>query len=190
MDWNWFLFSFDGRITRAQCWFAAFLWSAANFSFMTIFLLVTSCILWATGNDFRIISTSTLPWAFYLLGLPLLAVNVWLVAATAAKRLHDRNKNGWWLLPFFVAPTLLDKFWNWLDNPTVALLVSALSFGLSVWCFVELFCSRGTKGSNQFGPDPFVEFDTRPRWTQHDELQIVPHSAGPPAVTHVKRGNA
>jgi uncharacterized membrane protein YhaH (DUF805 family) len=119
----------------------------------------------------------------------LLAVNVWLVAATAAKRLHDRNKNGWWLLLFFVAPTLLDKFWSWLDNPTVALLVSALSFGLSVWCFVELFCLRGTKGSNRFGPNPFARFDTRPRWTQHDELQIVPHSAGPPAVTHVKRGN-
>jgi uncharacterized membrane protein YhaH (DUF805 family) len=31
MDWNWFLFSFDGRISRAQCWFAAFIWFAANF---------------------------------------------------------------------------------------------------------------------------------------------------------------
>ena len=70
MDWKWFLFSFDGRISRAQCWFAAFLWFATNFSFMMIFLVVTSGILWATGNDFRIISTSTLPWAFYLLGLP------------------------------------------------------------------------------------------------------------------------
>jgi uncharacterized membrane protein YhaH (DUF805 family) len=37
MDWNWFLFSFNGRISRAQCWFAAFMWFATNFSFMTIF---------------------------------------------------------------------------------------------------------------------------------------------------------
>jgi uncharacterized membrane protein YhaH (DUF805 family) len=189
MDWDWFLFSFDGRISRARCWFAAFIWFATNFSFMTIFLLVTNGILWATGNEFRIVSTETMPRAFYLLWLPLLAINVWLVAATAAKRLHDRDKNGWWLVPFFVAPALLDKFWNWLDNPTLALLVSALSFGLSIWCFVELFCLRGTKGSNRFGPDPFAGFNTGPRWAQHDELQIVPHSAGPPAVTHVKRGN-
>jgi uncharacterized membrane protein YhaH (DUF805 family) len=31
MGWNWFLFSFEGRINRAKFWFAAFIWFATIF---------------------------------------------------------------------------------------------------------------------------------------------------------------
>ena len=48
---------------------------------------------------------------------------------------------------------------------------------------------KGTRGPNRYGADPLAPIDTRaPRWAQQDELQFVPHSAGPPAATHVKRG--
>ena len=40
----------------------------------------------------------------------------------------------------FCASVLNDQFWDWLDNSNLALLVSALAFGLSIWGFVELFC--------------------------------------------------
>ncbi len=143
MDWNWFLFNFEGRINRAKFWLAAFIWYATVFSFMTIFLFVVAGILRASGNDLHFVSTKTMHPAFYLLGFPLLVIIVWLFAATAFKRLHDRGKSGWWLAPFFIAPGLLNKLSDWLDNPILALLVSALSFGLCVWCFIELFCLRG-----------------------------------------------
>jgi uncharacterized membrane protein YhaH (DUF805 family) len=94
--------------------------------------------------------------AFYLLGFPLLVIGVWLFAATAIKRLHDHDKSAWWLIPFFIAPSLLDRLWDWLDNPALGLVVSAFGFGLSLWCFVELFCLRGTKGPNRFGSDPLA----------------------------------
>jgi uncharacterized membrane protein YhaH (DUF805 family) len=193
MDWNWFLFSFEGRINRAKFWLAAFIWFATIFSFMTIFLFVVAGILRASGNDFHIVSTRTMHPAFYLLGSPLLVIGVWLFAATAIKRLQDRGKSSWWVAPFFIAPGLLDKLSDWLDNPPMALLASALGFGLSVWCFVELFCLRGTKGPNRFGPDPLAPVSTSAhaasRWDQHSELEFVPHSAGPPPGPHVKRGH-
>jgi Protein of unknown function (DUF805) len=111
------------------------------------------------------------------------------------KRLHDRDKSGWWFAPFFIAPGLLERLADWLDNPPLALLVSALSFGLSIWCFVELFCLRGIKGPNRFGSDPLAPVapvapvETRPRWNQQSELEFVPHSAGPSPGAHVKRGH-
>ena len=189
MDWNWFLFSFEGRINRAKFWVAAFIWFAAVFSFMTIFLFVVAGTLRASGNEVHFVSTKTMHPAFYLLGFPLLVIGVWLFAATVIKRLHDRDKSGWWLAPFFIAPVLLDKLSDWLDSPALELLVSSLGLGLSVWCFVELFSLRGTKEPNRFGPDPLAPRDTRPSWDQQSELEFVPHSAGPPAGAHVKRGH-
>jgi uncharacterized membrane protein YhaH (DUF805 family) len=185
MDWNWFLFGFEGRINRAKFWHAAFIWFATIYSFMTILLWVVVGILRASGNDAHSVSSKTMHPAFYLLGSPLLVIFVWLFAATVIKRLHDRGKSGWWFAPFFIAPGLLNKLSDWLDNPPLATLVSALAFGLSVWCFVELFCLRGTKGPNRFGSDPLAPVASSapatPRWDQQSEVEFVPHRAGPSA---------
>ena len=35
---------------------------------------------------------------------------------------------------------------------------------------------------------PSQPVDTRPRWEQQSEIEMVPHEAGPPPVWHVKRG--
>jgi uncharacterized membrane protein YhaH (DUF805 family) len=195
MNWTWFLLSFEGRINRAKLWFAALIWFATIFSFMTIFLFTVAGILHASGNDAHSVSTRTMHPGFYLLGLPLLVIGVWLVAATAIKRLHDRAKSGWWFVPFFIAPSLFENLSDWLENPSLALLASVLGLVLSIWCFVELFCLRGTRGPNRFGPDPLAPatapvtaMDTSPGWDQHSELEFVPHATGPSAGPHVKRG--
>jgi hypothetical protein len=60
---------------------------------------------------------------------------------------------------------------------------------------VEMFCLRGSLGSNRFGPDPLAEIEdnstsTSPPskgWDQQSELEIVPPSASPPGGMHVKR---
>jgi uncharacterized membrane protein YhaH (DUF805 family) len=69
----------------------------------------------------------------------------------------NRNKSGWWMVLFFIVPSLLDKLWDWLDHPTAAFVVSVIGFGLSTWCFVEIFCLKGTKGPNRFGSDPLAK---------------------------------
>ena len=192
MEWNWFLFSFDGRINRAKYWLAALIWFATNFSFMTIFLFAVVGILAATGNDFHGVSSRTMHPAFYLFGLPLLVIGVWIVAATTVKRLHDRNRRAWWIIPFFIVPILLDKLWDWLDNPNLALIVNVVSFALSIWCFVELFCLKGHKGANRFGPDPLAPVaagaPSATRQSQHRELEFAALAASPSAGPHVNRG--
>jgi uncharacterized membrane protein YhaH (DUF805 family) len=118
---------------------------------------------------------------------------MWFLAATTVKRLHDRNKSGWWIVPFFLAPNLLGEVGGWLgDSYPVNFLMLVLGV-LSFWGFVEMLCLRGTKGPNRFGPDPLGTVVRSPRavpnWDQLRELEFVPHSAGPSPGEHVKRGH-
>ena len=55
---------------------------------------------------------------------------LYFVFALYAKRWHDRGKSGWW---------------------TLILLVPAIGF---FWWLVECGILEGTKGANQYGPDP------------------------------------
>lgn len=49
------------------------------------------------------------------------------------KRCHDRNKSGWWCLLLLI--------------PFVGL----------IWAIVDLGVLEGTKGENEYGPDPLAE---------------------------------
>ena len=62
------------------------------------------------------------------------------------------------------------------------------AFVLCIWGFVEMYCLKGSRKTNRFGPNPLAPIDTRPRWEQQSEIEMVPHKAGPPPVWHVKRG--
>jgi uncharacterized membrane protein YhaH (DUF805 family) len=207
---NAFLFSFAGRINRAKYWYAGFASSIFCLVFIGILALAIGGIFGAGLRSVQLDWTAlfgippSLPFRasfdahglapaatvlFYVAGTPIIVVGTWILAATTIKRLHDRDKSVWWIVPFFMAPNLLGRLWDWLDDPTAALVVSAIGFGLSVWCFVELFCLRGTRGPNRFGPDPLAPIDTRPRWDQLTELEFVPHSAGPSPASHAMRGH-
>ena len=84
------------------------------------------------------------------------------VLANGARRLHDRNKSAWWLLVFFVLPTLLSLPYRLVEgaqeDPLVgpAALLAVLSLPFSIWAFVELGCLKGTAGPNRFGADPLA----------------------------------
>jgi hypothetical protein len=91
---------------------------------------------------------------------------------------HARSQQERLVVLFLLASSLLNKLLDWLDDPNLALCVSALAIGVNVSCFVEMFCLRGTKGPNRFGADPLAPVDTRPGWEQQSELEFVPHNAG------------
>jgi uncharacterized membrane protein YhaH (DUF805 family) len=176
MDCKSFLFGFEGRINRAKYWYVSF----ASLCSYLVFCVFMAVLAWALGGIFGVTSvnvhifplfsfqasfrdvspasSATLIYPlFYAAETPFLVIGMWFLAATTIKRLHDRNKSGWWIIPFWVAPGLLYKLLCWLDTPlTVALIVSALGFGLALWGFVELFCLRGMRGPNRFGPDPLA----------------------------------
>jgi uncharacterized membrane protein YhaH (DUF805 family) len=191
MDFKRFFSRFEGRTDGAAYW-RAMLETAVS---CVLFLLIFKTGLKLVQAGYLAIAGNPLPFDFdFSDALVLYAVwNAEFVAVITVKRLHDRNRSGWWIIPFAIAPPLLQRLWDWLDNPHVALVVSALGFGLSVWGVVELFCLRGARGPNRFGPDPLapapVAAGAASRWDQPSELEFVPHSAGPSPAPHVMRGH-
>jgi len=57
---------------------------------------------------------------------------IWPALAISVKRWHDRDKSGWWILIGFVP------------------LIGGL------WALIETGFLEGTKGDNQYGPDPLA----------------------------------
>jgi len=134
MDWN-LLFGFEGRVNRAKCWSVTLINSVCTVIFL---LFVPYNIIDTFMNTDR------------HRAMPLM------IAAIGCKRLHDRNKSGWCMVPFFVLPILLDKAAEWPGAPNVDFFFALVAFGINIWAFVEIFCLKGTKGPNVFGPDPLA----------------------------------
>jgi uncharacterized membrane protein YhaH (DUF805 family) len=113
MDWNYLFTSFDGRISRQPFWIGTLvLWVAS----IVITLIVAA--IFGQGVFGSLIQ--------FVIALAILYPSL----AVAAKRFHDRNKSGWWVLIVFI--------------PIIGI----------IWYLVELGCLPGTPGPNRFGPDP------------------------------------
>jgi uncharacterized membrane protein YhaH (DUF805 family) len=129
MDWTWYLFRFDGRINRARLWLAI----PVLFGLMMSVGLVVVAIQglfgsaapfhFGAGDLFKLVDPDayrSLTWAdlprllIKLFGTSLL---MWVYFATSIKRLHDRDKSGWWMVPFFAVPGLHNQFADPLTPP-------------------------------------------------------------------------
>lgn len=89
-----------------------------------------------------------IPWASFLtFAIPFILIVISSVAL-AIKRLHDRNKSGWWLLVFYLLPGVIDNIGMYT---AVQLVFHLASLALSIWALVELGFLRGTSGSNKYG---------------------------------------
>jgi uncharacterized membrane protein YhaH (DUF805 family) len=152
MDWN-LLFGFEGRVNRAKCWCVTLINSVCT----VIFLLLVPLNIGGTFRDADPYWAMPLTMAL-LIGTagPVLFISTWCFAAIGCKRLHDRNKSGWCMVPFFILPILLGKAAEWPGAPTIDFFFGLVAFGINMWAFVEIFCLKGTKGPNVFGPDPLA----------------------------------
>jgi uncharacterized membrane protein YhaH (DUF805 family) len=116
---------------------------------------------------------------------------MWVYFATSIKRLHDRDKSGWWMVPFFAVPGLYNQFAERLPDSYADLPLAIAVAILCMWGFVEMYCLKGSRKTNRFGADPLAPKprpDTRPPWDQQSEIEMVPHTASPPPVWRVKPG--
>jgi len=207
MDWTWYLFRFDGRISRAGLWLAGLI----MLSGMLVLVALTIGIMALLSGKppaqfgiglvdaFKLFDPATyrsLSWA----DLPALvsktvgsALCLWVYLATSIKRLHDRDKRGWWIIPFVVLPSSYNALSGWLpDNSWLDMACGLIAFIAGIWGFVEMYCLNGSHRTNRFGADPLAlppPQDTRPLWDQQSELEMTPHKAGPPPVLHVKPGH-
>jgi len=200
VDWTWHLFSFKGRINRAKLWLALLVILCWMFFLGVLAAIATSIFggaksfSLAVDDIFLILDPATyrslsksdlIPFLAKLIGAPLFT---WIYLAAAIKRLHDRDKSGWWIVPFYIAPALYEQFEDRLGDSDLLMLPGLVAFVFLIWGFVEMYCLKGSPKTNRFGPDPLQPIDTRPRWDQQSEIEMVPHKAGPPPVGHVKRG--
>ena len=89
MNWGHLFFNFSGRINRAKYWIAMLVYSAIY--------IVLAIVGYATDNS-----------AIYqaingMLNIVILISSL----AVGVKRLHDRNKSGWYLVLFYIVPGIL-----------------------------------------------------------------------------------
>jgi uncharacterized membrane protein YhaH (DUF805 family) len=97
--------------------------------------------------------------------------SAFITASIGAKRLHDRNKSGWWMVIFQFGPTAL-LLTSKLAMHTVGELVTVNvianvgSIVLGIWALIEFGFLRGTPGPNRFGPDPIARMTSTPISTQ------------------------
>ncbi len=209
MDWNWYLFSFHGRINRAKYWLAMLV--CLGWMVFTIWMLVLVIELlsragllaeqpkyfhFGVEDVFTLLDPATYRTASrgelvaiigYLIGLPIL---LWIYFAASIKRLHDRDRSGWWMVPFFVLPGLLSQFSDRVGAYDPYLLVTWVFSLLYLWGGIEMYVLKGTRWPNRFGSNPLGKQQSRSRsahaggrgtgWTQDREIEFVPHKGSPP----------
>ena len=72
----------------------------------------------------------------------------------SVRRLHDRNKSAWWLIPFNFLPNGLVNMSETTPDSSTSVTVLTVGIALSIWAFVDMGCLKGTEGDNAYGPDP------------------------------------
>jgi uncharacterized membrane protein YhaH (DUF805 family) len=141
MNWGHLFFQFDGRVSRAKFWIAALIFAAINVVLAILGYVMDQSVVFQALNS--------------MLGIVILISSI----AVGVKRLHDRNKSGWYLLLFYLVPSMLVVIGVLIgafveDSTIIATVLGLLAFAIGVWAFVEMGCLRGTIGVNQYGPDP------------------------------------
>ena len=119
---------------------------------------------------------------------------VWINLATTAKRLHDRNRSGWWAVAVVVVNRLSYLYYGLffglyfgvdiLGVQELLLVMGAVALSvLQTWIVIELFFVIGTDGPNRFGPDP-----TRPVASRRSvRSRAARHSGFSPAPCRASR---
>ncbi len=163
------LFGFRGRLNRAKYWLAAL-----------IYLVITSVplvfLFWVFGTNgitstaelasrLNDSGTASISLIVFLLIFALIIIAVVVSSLLVAiRRLHDRDKSGWWIIFFYIFPSVLSSLAEAFQASSVSLAVlfNVGAVVISIWAFIELGFLRGTDGANRFGPDPvFASSATR-----------------------------
>jgi len=143
MDVGQLFFGFNGRINRARYWIAVVTYA--------VIALVLGVLTYMAGHGTAIESASG------MIGVVMLISSI----AAGVKRLHDRNKSGWYMLLFYLAPAVLLLAGRMFgtgtaEASTAETVLGLIALALMLWAIVELGCLRGTIGNNAYGADPIA----------------------------------
>jgi uncharacterized membrane protein YhaH (DUF805 family) len=154
------LFGFRGRINRAKYWGAAVFWAVISlivFGVIGVMLIKDVVALGAEPTGPEIVRVF-LSYGLGLVVIFLVVVVPMIVSgfAIGIKRLHDRDQSGWWILLFYAGPSVAGAIGQASGSDAVSLILSLVSFAISIWALVVLGFLRGTRGPNRYGPDPLA----------------------------------
>src|SRR5512144_1367791 len=165
------LFSFKGRINRKPWWLATIAVGLAA----SVITGILEALARSSGETIVNPVTHELePTGIFGLAISIIALaNLWIAFALSAKRLHDRDRTGWWLiwqLLILILAVILVVVAVVVPNEQGALWYALAgapglaAFVISVWLFVQIGFLRGTEGPNRFGPAPLgaMRADARP----------------------------
>jgi uncharacterized membrane protein YhaH (DUF805 family) len=135
--------TFNGRVNRAKFWLAVLVYFVIN-------VVMTGLVLVGGDGALMTIVSSIISLLIAISGI-----------AVGVKRLHDRNKSGWWLLLFYGGSFVLFGAgfavgMTQSGSSTVSGVLLLLALAITIWSLIELGCLRGTIGQNQYGPDPLA----------------------------------
>jgi uncharacterized membrane protein YhaH (DUF805 family) len=158
-----FYFSPHGRISRSQFWLKGLLpiWGI----WVVLYILLIAVAVGGSAAGAGVFG--------FIFGIYTLVI-IWPALIIYIKRIHDRNKSGWFILIPIIPGILLSIIWGVAvvgiissgisgSQPSTGVLIGAgaftwilllAHFGISIWFFVEFGCLRGTIGDNRFGADP------------------------------------
>jgi len=120
-------FNFDGRASRAEYWWPTLLRTLVYVAL--IFAFVLSVGSNTSSDDFNGVQTG-----IFTAGILFLLANIIPKLSVSARRFHDLDQTGWLVLVFIIANNIIGLTW----------------FAQMIW-----FAMLGTKGHNQYGPDPY-----------------------------------
>jgi uncharacterized membrane protein YhaH (DUF805 family) len=148
MNWNFVLGKRRGRIARKPFWIATI--AIYGLSASVVWLAYYTAVHYRTlnGAEFGTIVNC------------LVSVQLFLMCPVIIKRLHDRDRSGWWLIPVWIVPQaylFIGKAYVQVLNATYGGVETACNLALIViiaWAIIELAFRRGTAGPNRFGVNP------------------------------------
>ena len=156
-------FNLAGRLTRMRFWFSLVLEAIALLLLGAVFYVYALSIPGAYENG------GPTPFPTDPIGAPLaviwylaMAVLLFCLVKTCVKRLHDRDKSGWWLLVFAAAPNFITGAARELAMRTLipdaaATMMLVASGVLFLWGVAEMGVLPGDGGDNRFGPSPQID---------------------------------
>ncbi len=134
------LFSFNGRINRAQYWSAGIAVGFVAVLVVAALFLMTG-LSWGSSQEEMVRAAM----GFLLALVPVFGMLIWINTALQVKRFHDRGQSGFWaLLPWGV---------NALIGFGLVFLIP-ISWLIGLALLVHLGFLPGVEGENRFGPPP------------------------------------
>ena len=152
--------SLAGRISRMRFWFFLVLEAIALLLLGAVFYVYALSVPGAYENGGPTpFPADPLEAAAAILWYIALAVLLFTLFKTSVKRLHDRDRSGWWLLVFVAAPNFLagaarELAMRYLIPDPVATGLLVIALALFLWGAAEMGVLPGDAGDNRFGPSP------------------------------------